>query len=235
MGWWRWVKGALGREWGLTAAGIGELSRLQPRPVPGREAIGISVSIAAWGNGIVIAGRVTGQPEWVTLIGNPAGAVAAVLWLRRRGWPWAGLGLRWPRFDRDRVPPVLTAAALAWATGWLVAGLAGAREISGLRLARLVVGTALAEEVLHRGVLPAVWAATRCQPRTVVVVNMAWFGAWHLAGATQGGTFHPLEVAGPALGAVVLLWARMRTGSVLPPAAGHLAGNITGLGAVTAS
>ncbi|MGH9035740.1 MAG: CPBP family intramembrane glutamic endopeptidase [Acidimicrobiia bacterium] len=201
-------------------------------PIGRGEAIGISVGIAAWGNGVVIAGRITGQPEWVTLVGNPAGALAAVLWLRRRGSSWTALGLKGPRFDADPLPRALTATALVWAAGWLIAGLAGGRELSGLRLARLAVGTALAEEVLHRGVLPATWAATGCQARTVVIANMASFGAWHLAGATRGGAFHPLEVVGPALGAVVLLWARTRTGSVLPPAAGHFAGNLTGLGAI---
>ena len=230
------MRGAFAREWDLTAAAFGELSRLRPRAVPAREALGISLGVAAWGNGVVIVGRITGQPEWTTLIGNPAAAVAAVLWMGRRGWTRTGLGLRGPRFEAgDRVQPVFTVAALAWAAGWLVAGVAGAREISGLRLARLAVGTAVAEEVLHRGVLPAVWAGTGASARTVVLVNMTSFGAWHVAGAVKSGTFHPLEVVGPALGAVVFLWARMRTGSVLPPAAAHFAGNITGLGAVAAS
>jgi hypothetical protein len=227
------VGGALGRQGQLTAAAIDDLARVQARrPLRRREAIGISLGIAVWGNSVVVAGRITGQPEWLTLVGNPAGAIAAVLWMRRRGSSLSAMGLNWPRFDRDRLPKVLTAAALAWTAAWLVAGLAGVRELSGLRLARLIVGTALAEEVLHRGVLPAVWAATGSPARTVVAANMATFGAWHLAGATTGGTFHPLEVVGPALVALVLLWARMRTGSVLPPAAGHLAGNLTGLGAV---
>jgi membrane protease YdiL (CAAX protease family) len=221
------------REWYLTAAALEELARLRPRPISRREAVGISVGIAAWGNGVVIAGRMTGQPEWVTLIGNPTGALVAVLWMRRRGWSPARLGLRWPRFEsRDRAPLLFTTVALAWAVGWLVAGVGGGREISGLRLARLAVGTALAEEVLHRGVLPAVWAGAAAQSRTILLVNMAGFGAWHLAGATRSGPFHPFEVIGPALGAVVFLWVRMRTGSVLAPAAGHLAPNITGLGAV---
>jgi hypothetical protein len=229
----RWVKRGFSREWQLTAAGLDDLAGVAARRIGLPGALGISVGIAAWGNGVVIAGRVTDQPEWVTLVGNPAGAVAAVLWMHRSGWRCSALGLRWPRSGPDRLPPLFTMTALAWAAGWLAVGMAGAREISGLRLARLVVGTALAEETLHRGVLPAVWAGTGCQARTVVVANMASFGAWHLAGAWKDGMFHPLEVLGPAVGAVVLLWARMRTGSVLPPAAGHLAGNITGLRAVT--
>jgi membrane protease YdiL (CAAX protease family) len=238
MGPWRRIKGGLARQWDLTAAGIGELARTPARPLRLSETLGISVTVAAWGNGVVLAGRITGQPEWVTLIGNPAGAAGAVVWMHRRGWPDHALGFRRPRFDRDPLTRALTASALVWAAGWLVAGLTGlvdAREISGLRLARLAVGTALAEEVLHRGVLPAAWAATGHPARTVVIANMATFGAWHIAGAIRDGTFHPLGVVGPAVGAVVLLWARMRTGSVLPPAVGHLAGNITGLGAVSAS
>jgi membrane protease YdiL (CAAX protease family) len=191
--------------------------------------------VAAWGNAVVVAGRISGQPEWVTLVGNPAGATAAMVWMHRHGWAGDALGLRWPRFAAGRFPEVVTAGGLAWVTGWVVAGLAGVREISALRLARLVLGTALAEEVLHRGVLPTVWAATGRHPRVVVLANMASFGVWHLAGATHGGSFRPLEVVGPALLAVVLLSARIRTGSVLSAAVLHLAANITGLAAVAAT
>jgi membrane protease YdiL (CAAX protease family) len=233
MGGRRRAGGALRRERQLVTAGIAQLSQARPRPVHGWQAVAVSVAVAAWGNAVVVAGRVSGQPEWVTLVVNPVGAAVAIGYMRRSGWTVNALGLRRPRFDASPAPKLATAAALAWAAGWVVAGVAGVREISGLRLARLVVGTALAEELLHRGVLPAVWSATGRPSRVVVVANMASFGLWHFAGAIHGGRFHPLEVAGPALVAVALMWARMRTGSVLSPATLHLAGNITGLGAVT--
>jgi hypothetical protein len=74
----------------------------ETRPAAARlwEAMGISVGIAAVGNGVVIVGWITRRPEWATLIGNPAVAMAAVMWMRRRGSPPDALGLPAPGSPR---------------------------------------------------------------------------------------------------------------------------------------
>jgi hypothetical protein len=207
----RWIRAAVRdefdaarRELDLLCAGAADR-----RPIPVAAAIGVSAAVVVAGNGIVVAGRVFGHDQAITLVTVPAvGAIGAVQ-LRRRGRQWADVGiapLSWP--DRP-LPKVVFAAALVLAVGRAAVSVAGADEDVLLPLARVVVGTALGEELVHRGVLLAVWSATRANRWIVVVANMVTFGLWHVAGAFKDDGFAVLDVLGPALLTVLLLWARL--------------------------
>lgn len=73
------------------------------------------------------------------------------------------------------------------------------------------------------------WCATRANRWIVVVANMVAFGLWHVAGAFKGDGLEVLDVLGPALLTVLLLWARLRFRSVVAPAVGHASTNVFGL------
>jgi membrane protease YdiL (CAAX protease family) len=78
-------------------------------------------------------------------------------------------------------------------------------------------------------VLLGVWSATGVSRWIVVVANMVAFGLWHVAGAFKDDGFEVLDVVGPALLTVLLLWARLRFRSVIAPAIGHASTNVFGL------
>ena len=103
----------------------------------------------------------------------------------------------------------------------MAVAIAGVDDRGWLHLVRVLVGTALGEELVHRGVLIATWSSTSVRARGVVLANVVAFGAWHVASAWHADGFEPREIAPPAGGAVLFLWARLRFRSVLAPAAGH--------------
>ena len=74
-----------------------------------------------------------------------------------------------------------------------------------------------------------VWSSSSARPLLVTAANVTGFGAWHLVGAFHGGAFHPLEVAVPALGTLVFLWARLRYQSVAGPTVLHVVTNLPGI------
>lgn len=190
--------------------------------VPTAAALIASAVVVAWGNGLVLAARdAAPHGEAVTLAGQlvfvPA-AVLIALWAGRL--TRAELGFRLPR----RAPgfPVVVVAALVVVAGTAVALVRAGRCDDAVGLVRLLVGTAVGEEVLFRGVLFALWARTSVNTTVLVAVHAASFVLWHVAGAA------PLELLGPTAGGVFFLWARCRYGSVAAPAALHAAMNLPG-------
>ncbi|WCO66554.1 CPBP family intramembrane metalloprotease [Iamia majanohamensis] len=124
---------------------------------------------------------------------------------------------------------------------WLVAIIALAAVLGqagsppGLSLATLVVVTAIGEEVVFRGLLPALGRALDLSSRRSDHVAAATFGLWHLPDGWASG---PLVAAGvvaltttAALG--VLVPMRRRCGTVLAPAFVHASANGIGLLATT--
>ena len=95
-----------------------------------------------------------------------------------------------------------------------------------INVARLLVATALGEEVLFRGVLFAVWSRTTATDTAVVVANCVFFGLWHVAGGFEDGTFSPASVLGPAIAGLWFLWTRCRFSSVVVAAVPHAAINV---------
>lgn len=122
--------------------------------------------------------------------------------------------------------PVLLFAALNVAFG-------GARP--GIAQAVYLLFAVFGEEVLFRGVLPAVWGEKLGVVRAAAA-SAALFALLHL-GSALGGSFSAAAVQTLcAFGAGLLLTAvRERTGSIALPLLAHALINLTGSGAVSAA
>lgn len=119
--------------------------------------------------------------------------------------------------------PVLLFAALNAAFG-------GARP--GIAQAVYLLFAVFGEEVLFRGVLPAVWG----EKLGAAAASAALFALLHLGSAIGGSVSAAAVQALCAFGAGLLLTAvRARTGSIALPLLAHALINLTGSGAVSAA
>lgn len=122
--------------------------------------------------------------------------------------------------------PVLLFAALNIAFG-------GARP--GIAQAVYLLFAVFGEEVLFRGVLPAVWGEKLGAARAAAA-SAALFALLHLGSAVGGSVSAAAVQALCAFGAGLLLTAvRARTGSIALPLLAHALINLTGSGAVSAA
>lgn len=119
--------------------------------------------------------------------------------------------------------PVLLFAALNIAFG-------GARP--GIAEAVYLLFAVFGEEVLFRGVLPAIWG----EKLGAAAASAALFALLHLGSAVGGSVSAAAVQALCAFGAGLLLTAvRARTGSIALPLLAHALINLTGSGAVSAA
>ena len=218
--------------WREIDQGLAELHRLRqldgPR-VPVAAALGASAFVMVFGNVVVLLGRRWFHAEWTTLVGVPALGLLGVLLLRLGGWTRHDLGFRWPVSDPRRpLSRWLFRTALFLALGCAALAPFAGESVTLLEVGRLLVGTAIGEEVVHRSAVLAAWAGTSLGARWVVAANVLTFALWHLAGANNETGFRWSEVIGPGVLTLPLLWARLRFRSVLAPAAFHGAVNMTG-------
>jgi membrane protease YdiL (CAAX protease family) len=192
----------------------------------------------AFGNAVVLTSRAIGgnAGEVVTTVAIPLFGAAGCVALRLAGWHRADLGLRAP--SRRAVsslwwPSIVLAAVMGGIA--IAAAARGGVTDDGLSIRvsvlRVVVGTALGEELVHRGVLLPLWASTGISPAGVALANGLGFGMWHVAAAYPKGWLVVLgEVGATAtLGAAVFLWARCRSCSVAGSGLLHLSTNLPGL------
>lgn len=122
--------------------------------------------------------------------------------------------------------PVLLFAALNIAFG-------GARP--GIAEAVYLLFAVFGEEVLFRGVLPAVWGE-KLGAAGAAAASAALFALLHLGSAVGGSVSTAAVQALCAFGAGLLLTAvRMKTGSIALPLLAHALINLTGSGAVSAA
>jgi len=122
--------------------------------------------------------------------------------------------------------PVLPFAALNIAFG-------GARP--GIAEAVYLLFAVFGEEVLFRGVLPAVWGE-KLGAAGAAAASAALFALLHLGSAVGGSVSAAAVQALCAFGAGLLLTAvRARTGSIALPLLAHALINLTGSGAVSAA
>lgn len=122
--------------------------------------------------------------------------------------------------------PVLLFAALNIAFG-------GARP--GIAEAVYLLFAVFGEEVLFRGVLPAVWGE-KLGAAGAAAASAALFALLHLGSAIGGSVSTAAVQALCAFGAGLLLTAvRARTGSIALPLLAHALINLTGSGAVSAA
>lgn len=201
---------------------------MTPRHLPRGVPFAVAAGLVAFGNGLVVASRRSANTQLTTGAGMAAAvafasvaAGAAGLRLRE------DIGLRPPDRMRPRWP-------LAIAGAGVVAGvaLAAARHrhcadgpVAGV-LARMLIATALGEEVLFRGVLLAVSSCAELSRSASAILDTTAFAAWHLAAATTDGRVDPLQVLAPGAGSVLFRWARRRYGTVLAPVLLHAMFNV---------
>jgi membrane protease YdiL (CAAX protease family) len=224
-----------GHEVRRAAAELGKMAAEAPRRVSVPAALAVSGGVVIWGNGVVLVQRRLGGSagEVITLAAHPTAGLIALAILRLRGWHGSDLGLSpkaiAPRGRWGALLVILVAALSAF--GFARGGMCREEVTLRLSLVRLLVGTALGEELVHRGLMPAIWTATRSSPLGVLVANAATFGAWHVAGAwAKPWPARIVEVGVPTLlGAPLFLWARLRTGGVSAPTLLHAAVNLPGL------
>jgi membrane protease YdiL (CAAX protease family) len=125
-----------------------------------------------------------------------------------------------------------------------VAGLRGS-ELAYYVLARIPLGTAVAEEVIFRGVLFTVWRDVGISSFGAALFSSFAFGLWHVSPTLQGirindpqASTHKLWAA--VVGAVLLTtvaglgltWLRLRTGGLVAPIVVH--GGINSVSALAA-
>jgi membrane protease YdiL (CAAX protease family) len=125
-----------------------------------------------------------------------------------------------------------------------VAGLRG-HELAYYVLVRIPVGTAVAEEILFRSALFAVWRDAGISSLGAALSASLAFGLWHVSPTILGIRMNDPDASDQKLwaavvGAVVLTtvvglaltWVRLRTGGVLAPIVLH--GGINSVGALAA-
>jgi len=125
-----------------------------------------------------------------------------------------------------------------------VSGLRG-RELAFYVLVRIPLGTALAEEVLFRGVLFAVWRDVGISSLNAALFASLTFGLWHVSPTILGIRINDPHASGQKLWAAVagavlfttfaglgLTWLRLRTGGLLAPIVVH--GGINSVSALAA-
>jgi len=175
-------------------------------------------------------------------LGHPLLAVSALLWARATGCSWAALGLGRRGWGRSAALGLGLAAGLAALVGalialfravhWTSATAYPAPASSGAALllgARLLLLTALCEEVWFRGVLHALWQRQLGGVRGIGVVALL-FAAWHLgvwAWTLERVTLQPAlprALTYPA-GLLALFLAGVLFGG-LRAISGHLAGPV---------
>jgi len=209
------------------------LARRQGGRVSTRGAVAFGLGLAAWGNTLVATSRLAGKHgDLVTLAGQAVAVPLVVRACMRRGFDARSLGLTLAPIRQGfkghaRFMLVLSGAAVAAGLGVLLFNYDRCSVDPAVPIARLLVATSLGEEVLFRGALFAVWAATGRGAGVVTVANAGFFALWHVAGSVQGGRFDPWGVGFPAVSALLFfVWARARFGSVVAPAVVHASGNL---------
>jgi membrane protease YdiL (CAAX protease family) len=197
-------------------------------------AVLVSLAVVAWGNGLVLLQRRIGGDlgEILTTVAHPfLGSLGAAIMLNS-GWSRTDLGLAFPprRAIGARWGVALAGLAFGWvAIGVLRKGIGTESTSRRIFVVRLAVGTALGEELIHRGVLLALWARTRLSPGVVIVANALVFSAWHVVGSLRKGPRAVGEVPITGLGALLFLAARSRSRSLIGACSAHLSTNILGL------
>ena len=167
-------------------------------------------------------------------------------------WLWLllyGLLFAVPRALMPAAAPLLTPALLAVYWAVLLRGLHTRGRLRSYGLCRgkgltardallslpVLLFAVFGEEVLFRGVLPAVWGE-KLGAAGAAAASAALFALLHLGSAIGGSVSAAAVQALCAFGAGLLLTAvRARTGSIALPLLAHALINLTGSGAVSAA
>lgn len=203
----------------------------------------------------VASNEVVPKPAYVPLaVASSVVALAFARVVDGLGWEALGFGrrhlakgLRWGAAVAGVVFVVLAVGALVPATRELYEDRRvlsmSAREAAHAAFVRVPLGTVLLEEVVFRGVLPAMFALRMSRWRAIGAAALL-FGLWHVLPSLDMGTVNP--VAEDAVGSVppavvaavsvvstaaVGVWfsfLRERTGSLAAPMIAHWSSNALG-------
>jgi membrane protease YdiL (CAAX protease family) len=138
----------------------------------------------------------------------------------------AEIGLNAPRAGTTRV--VLIAIGLALALNVVVMLLRGAAPVRlGAATLAAVLGAAVLEEIVFRGVLLALLDRALPQRWRIAGAYIGWGGLALTAAFIALHGLRPGLLLGVVPAALLYLWLRERTGSLLAPIAAHLAWNLS--------
>ena len=209
-------------------------------------ALGASAVIVTYGNLATVATWLPFPGTLVPVIGHPLLVAAALAWARGpAGFTWAELGLGRSGWARSAllglglgglmallvVVPLLGFRAIGWSSATTYPQPEDPAAFAQIVL-RLLLVTALCEELWFRGLLQACWGRL-LEPRRGMLVGAVLFAAWHLA--VWGWTLErvtltpaiPVVLTYPAglliLGIAGLLfsWLRQATGHLVGPIVAH--------------
>jgi len=203
-----------------------------------RFAVGCAVLLAAH-TAIVLASL----GEVLTVGANVALAIAVLAWARRAGLTRDELGLTPSAVVRSTQLGLVLAVLIATTVGALAPfGVFASQAPPGLDgasfafrfLVGIPVGTALAEELVFRGVVLAGWRRVGPTNRAIVLTSTV-FGLWHVAAEwhrVAGPNVLPAVLATAAASAFILCPLRLWTRSLAAPVIVHAATNMSVLAAV---
>jgi uncharacterized protein len=217
---------------------------------------GVAAELAAIGFVAAYNIIVTRIHRRARLPANLGAAVALTAFARMSGVSSSELGLSRANVGRGTRLGLLSAAPLAAASAAAVANprtrrLVADEKITGTSvgdavfetLVRIPLETALAEEVIFRGVLLALGSRNRSRGWAIATSSVV-FGLWHvvpsLGAPARGANGRPDErltasaavVATTAMAGAGFAWLRLRAGSVLAPSLAHAALNMAAFAGV---
>jgi uncharacterized protein len=218
---------------------------------------GVAAELAAIGCVAAYNMIVTRIHRRARLPANLGAAVALAGLARMSGMSSSELGLSRANVGRGTRIGLVAAVPLAAASAAAVANPRTRRLVADERITRTSAGeavfetlvripleTALAEEVIFRGVLLALGSRNRSRGWAIVTSSVV-FGLWHvvpgLGVPERGGNDRPDARATASLAAVVattamagagFAWLRLRAGSVLAPSLAHAALNMAAFAGV---
>jgi CAAX protease family protein len=218
---------------------------------------GVAAELAAIGCVAAYNIIVTRIHRRARLPANLGAAVALAAFARMSGVSSSELGLSRANVWRGTRIGLVAAAPLAAASAAAVANprtrrLVADEQITGTSvgdavfetLVRIPLETALAEEVIFRGVLLALGSRNRSRGWAIATSSVV-FGLWHvvpsLGAPASGANGRPdarvtasaaAVVATTAMAGAGFAWLRLRAGSVLAPSLAHAALNMAAFAAV---
>jgi membrane protease YdiL (CAAX protease family) len=224
----------------------------QPSGVPTarrwRAPVGASLVVVAYGNLATMATWLPFPGPLVPAIGHPLLVAGALVWARRgAGLTWAELGITPRGLARGALlglglgglmtllvlVPLLALRAVGWTSATIYPHPEAPTAFAQTVL-RLLLLTALCEEVWFRGVLQPLWARL-LDPWPSIAVNASLFAAWHLAiwawtlervtltPALPFALTYPAGLLILGIAGVLFSWLRQATGHLAGPIVAHWA------------
>jgi membrane protease YdiL (CAAX protease family) len=211
-----------------------------------RAAVGASAVIVAYGNLATVATWLPYPGPLVPVIGHPLLVAATLVWARSAaGLTWADLGFSRSGWVRSTLlglglGGLMTLLVLVALLGFRAIGWSSATTYPQPEdpaafaqvVLRLLLVTALCEELWFRGLLQACWGRL-LPPRQAMLVGALLFAAWHLAvwawtlervtltPALQFVLTYPVGLLILGIAGLLFSWLRRASGNLIGPIVAH--------------